>query len=309
MKYRIAIGCLIQWYEADIVEEYFKSLSKAVEVANRNGISVLVELEIGNTPVVEYPASSEVLGQCVDKIKELAEKHLDTQSYRFTEDTFRLNKKTIGQYRFEFNVRNSMISDILVWGESDMLCPSVMFYALDQLGKRITGSKWIATFATCKMWDDSWKALEHPKFSDKAHSDSNQDWWSLNYVMSYEEMEEINKNAEYIVRQMTQRKFNGCGLAFSRDIILGGANIPLAAYFVHEDTGFMRIIDRLYPQVPQYHFDDILLVHNRKHPQKRNYIIEEKGETIGQKRKSNAEYVRHNQRSELNVQNLLLLAI
>ena len=31
MKTKIAIGCLVQWYECDIIEEYVDSLKDAIE--------------------------------------------------------------------------------------------------------------------------------------------------------------------------------------------------------------------------------------------------------------------------------------
>ena len=51
----------------------------------------------------------------------------------------------------------------------------------------------------CKMWDDSWKVLEHPDFTDKPFYDSPDDfdpkehWWSLRYSMSIDEMNKFNQ--------------------------------------------------------------------------------------------------------------------
>jgi hypothetical protein len=56
--------------------------------------------------------------------------------------------------------------------------------------------------------------------------------------------------------------------------------------------------------IPQYHFKNILLVHNRKHKDKRNYILGETGETVGQKRNSNKWYTIANQMCEQNVYNM-----
>ena len=43
MKTRFAIGCLIQWYECDIIKEYVESLKDAIK--NYNG-EVIVDFAI-----------------------------------------------------------------------------------------------------------------------------------------------------------------------------------------------------------------------------------------------------------------------
>jgi hypothetical protein len=171
------------------------------------------------------------------------------------------------------------------------------------------GSKWIATFASCKMWDDTWKLLEHPDFTIHPHSDSPLDWWSVNHTMNYQEMCDINSKAQsYEIKTLTgpNLKFNGCGLVLTSEIIKAGVNVPLAAFFVHEDTAFLELLKRVFPDLVQYHFSNILLVHNRKDPNKRpNYLISgEQGQTVGQRRKSNSRYVKANSLSELNTKNL-----
>ena len=46
------------------------------------------------------------------------------------------------------------------------------------------------------MWDDSWKPIEHNDFTDKLHSDSRDDWWSVNYTTNIEEMNAINDKVD-----------------------------------------------------------------------------------------------------------------
>ena len=74
--------------------------------------------------------------------------------------------------------------------------------------------------------------------------------------------------------QVTQNlKFNGCGLIISSDVIKSGCNIPKSVFFVHEDTAFMNnCLIHFRNQLPQYIIKNILLVHNRKLPNKRMYI-------------------------------------
>ena len=52
-------------------------------------------------------------------------------------------------------------------------------------------------FADRKMWDDSWKQLEHPNFTDKPFVDGDtENWWSLRYNMNLDEMNAINDKVE-----------------------------------------------------------------------------------------------------------------
>jgi len=101
-----------------------------------------------------------------------------------------------------------------------------------------------------------------------------ENWWSLRYNMKQEEMDEINDKVDDLDIQTTNElKFNGCGLVISSEVIRSGVNIPKSVFFVHEDTAFMnRCFSHFQGQLPQYTIKNILLVHNRKLPNKRMYI-------------------------------------
>ena len=87
-------------------------------------------------------------------------------------------------------------------------------------------------------------------------------------------MDKINDKVEDLDIQVTQNlKFNGCGLIISSDVIKSGCNIPRSVFFVHEDTAFMNnCLIHFRNQLPQYIIKNVLLVHNRKLPNKRMYI-------------------------------------
>ena len=93
------------------------------------------------------------------------------------------------------------------------------------------------------MWDDSWKVIEHTDFTDKPFIDGDEEnWWSLRYNMSIDEMNEINDKVESLDVHVThQYKFNGCGLIISSDLIKSGVNIPKSVFFIHEDTNAASI--------------------------------------------------------------------
>jgi hypothetical protein len=91
-------------------------------------------------------------------------------------------------------------------------------------------------------------------------------------------MNKINdKTDELDVQILSPHKFNGCGLVISSEVIKAGVNIPKSVFFVHEDSAFMYMTNKLLGNIPQYVIKNILLVHNRKHPKKRMYIKGEEG--------------------------------
>jgi hypothetical protein len=200
-----------------------------------------------------------------------------------------------------------------MWGESDSLIPKQTFEILDNLHTAaINGDtpKYVGFFSTCKMWDDSWKVLEHPDFTDKPFIDGDtENWWSLRYTMNRKEMDEINDKVEDLDIQVThQYKFNGCGLVISSDVVKSGVNIPKSVFFVHEDTAFMHSLIKTFDgKIPQFIIKNILLVHNRKHPNKRNYVLGEDGidkTNTGALRKAHSWYESANKLCEHNAYNM-----
>lgn len=301
-KTKFAIGCLVQWYELDIISSYTESLQAAIQAYDGE---IIVDVVVSmNQDLEKTSLSEDDFWKLEEKIYDVFKNSLGINNYqiRSTESLY-----TIADYRREFNEKYCDKVDVLIWGESDMLVPMPMFIVLDSIHQLQSNKtpKYIATFAGCKMWDESWKELEHPEFTNFNHSDSKEDWWSLNYDMSLEEMNSFNdKVTELDVRVVQPHKFNGCGLVISSEVIKSGVNIPKAAFFVHEDSAMMIMTQKVLGDIPQYHFKNILMVHNRKHKDKRNYISGETGNTVGQKRNSNKWYTVANQMCEQNIYNM-----
>ena len=158
-----------------------------------------------------------------------------------------------------------------------MLAPKQMFTILDNLHQQTKDKnpKYLGFFSGCKMWDDSWKNLEHPDFTDKPFIEGDtENWWSLRYNMNIDEMNSFNDKVEELdIQVINQYKFNGCGLVISSDVVKSGVNIPKSLFFIHEDTAFMLQLQKMFDgQIPQYIIKNILLVHNRKHTKKRSYV-------------------------------------
>jgi len=230
LKTKFAIGCLVQWFECDIIEEYVDSLKDAM--AEYDG-QVIVDFTVVMNQDLEKCISEEQMNKCIEKIESIC----NFGNVRYTDDLH-----TIADYRKGFNDDYCDQVDVLIWGESDALLPRQMFVILDnlhQMSLKNNNPKYLAFFGTCKMWDDSWKQLEHPEFTDKPFYSEPEDftpdqWWSNRYTMTKTEMNAINtKTDELDVKIMPQHKFNGCGLVISSEVILAGVNIPKSVFFVH----------------------------------------------------------------------------
>jgi len=299
MKTKFAIGCLVQWYECDIIGEYIESLREAMDAYDGQ---VICDFTIVGNQDLEKCVSDKQMDECITKIELIC----NYGNVRYTDDLV-----TISSYRKGFNDDYCEQADVLVWGESDAILPKQMFTILDnlhQMSLQNNNPKYLAFFGTCKMWDKSWKILEHPDFTDKPFVDGvddKDDWWSLRYTMNKDEMNNINNKTEELdVRVLPQHKFNGCGLVISSEIIKAGVNIPKSVFFVHEDTAFMHMTNKVLGNIPQYVIKNILLVHNRKHPLKRMHVKGEEGDTMQAQRESNDWYMKAHSMSEQNCYNL-----
>ena len=298
MKTKFAIGCLVQWFECDIIEEYVDSLKDAI---NAYEGQVILDFTIIGNQDLEKCISEKQMNECINKIESVC----NLGNVRYTDDLH-----TIANYRKGFNDDYCDQVDVLIWGESDALIPQQMFVVLDNLHQQSLqndNTKYLAFFGTCKMWDDSWKQLEHPDFTDKPFIENDYDnWWSLKYTMTKDEMNKINDKTENLdVRVLPQHKFNGCGLVISSEVVKAGVNIPKSVFFVHEDSAFMYMTNKVLGNIPQYVIKNILLVHNRNHPNKRMYVANERKDgTMNEKRRSNDWYVKANKMCEQNYINL-----
>ena len=285
---KFAIGCLVQWYEIELVEEYLQSVKNAVEIID-NKENVIIDLYFNCSQALEKTDKEQItISQIKDKYFEILNK-----LFGYDEDTNSLvgcdynivsviddnveGLYTIANYRRDFNNQYCDKVEVLMWGETDSLIPRQTFQILDSLHDSIKDKtpKYVSFFATCKMWDDSWRPVEHNDFTDKPFVDGDtENWWSLRYNMNIDEMNSFNDEIEKLdVRVINQYKFNGCGLVISSDVVKSGVNIPNSSFFIHEDTAFMLQLQRLFGgEIPQYVIKNVLLVHNRKHNKKRSYV-------------------------------------
>ena len=286
---KFAIGCLVQWYEVELIEEYISSLKSALKVLE-NPINVTIDICWNMSQALEKIDTTKI---SFDELEsKLTSMSSELRNYtKVQEIVYRDDKQpySIADYRRDFNDKYCTEVDVLMWGESDSLIPRQTFQILDNLHSSVKEKtpKYVSFFSTCKMWDESWEVLEDPEFTVKPFIDMDtvdtENWWSLRYNMNIDEMNAFNDKVEELdIRVINQYKFNGCGLVISADVIKSGVNIPKSAFFIHEDTAFMLQLQRLFGgEIPQYVIKNILLVHNRKHTKKRFYVEGEDGVVPG----------------------------
>ena len=326
LKNKFAIGCLVQWYEIEMVGEYLQSVKNAVDkIPNKQNIIIDLYFNCDQTleKVDEKQTSlSDIHKKWNNMLKEIFGYDDEVNDLVGCDYNIKCTSNmrsdyiyTVADYRRNFNDVYCTEVDVLMWGESDALIPRQTFEVLDILHSNVYEQtpKYVGFFATCKMWDKTWELLEHPEFTDKPFVDMStvdtERWWSLRYNMSIDEMNKFNDQVEELdCKQTQQLKFNGCGLVISSDVIKAGVNIPRGCFFIHEDTGFMLLLQQMLgSSIVQYIFKNILLVHNRKHTKKRSYILGEDGINpgdVGPARDRHEWYKKAAEMSEFNTYNL-----
>ena len=307
MKTKFAIGCLVQWYEIEIVQEYIDSLKQSLEHQENNNVIIDFTFNI-NQQLEKIDESVAKLDELVDRFKTMVSplKKLVNRydvKCRINDDFI-----TIADYRRWFLDEYCTEVDVLVQGETDALMPKQTFTVLDMLHQQVKKDtpKYLATFGINKMWDDSWKPLEHVDFTDKPFINDDEDnWWSIRYTMTIDEMNQFNDKVEDLdIVNVKPHKFNGCGFVISSEAVKSGVNIPKGTFFI-DDTALGHMAQKVLPDIPQYHFRNILIVHNRKHSKKRSWILGENNVNyIDDKRKSTDWYTIANEFCKINDANI-----
>ena len=324
LKNKFAIGCLIQWYEIELIPLYLESVKQSLDhIENKENI--IVDLYFNTSQALEKVDETQItIGEIKSKYRKLLYEifNYDEDNLSLVGCDYKINNfidenrdglYTIADYRRKFNDKYCEKVDVLMWGETDALIPGQTFEVLDNLHNSAEDSniyKYVAFFGTCKMWDKSWDSVEHTEFTVKEHrEDLHGDpvpWWDVRYNTTIEEMNKINDKVEDVdIRVLNHPKFNGCGLVISSNLVKAGVNIPRSVFFVHEDTAFQNIFTRLMgDQTVQFVIKNIFLVHNRRHPDKRMYVLGESGETVNRQRMSNDWDAKGNKWCEQNAYNM-----
>lgn len=288
LKNKYAIGTHVMFYEIEMLSEHVDSIiAAATQVENPENIIVKMLFNVSeyfekiNTNEISKFQLIEKFSNQIDRLIELG---ITSDSTIYD----RADPYTMTNFRRDFNYEYCTKADYIIWGETDCLLPKECFLVLDSLKEYTNANnihRFITTFAVRKMWDDSWKVLEHVDFENKTFYDRDNELcytepYSIRYVMSQKEMEEINSKTENLdIRVLHQPKFDGSCLIISSDLIKSGVNIPPGFFGLSaEDTVFMyscmQIMGNSYIQ---FVIKNILKVHNREHTKKRLYALDMNG--------------------------------
>ena len=284
LKNTYIIGCHVMFYEIEMIEEYFKSVRLALEEVE-NPEKVRVDLLLNISEYFEECESETKLKEIEEKFKGLVVSYFAWYG-NFKYDIYSKNDKpyTMANYRRELN-NKGVDYDFTIWGESDCLLPRELFVTLEQISEHAKSNninRYITTFGVRKMWDDSWKVLEHNKFTDAPFYEMSDpkaltEQSSIRYTMSQQEMDNINDEVDQLdVRLISHPKFDGSGLIISRDLLMTGANLPPAVYMNGDDSAFLQsCLLHMGQNYRQFVIKNVLKVHNRNHPKKRLYVKNE----------------------------------
>ena len=174
LQNKFAIGCLVQWYEIEILEEYVQSVRNALDIIDRwHRKNVIVHFTLVTNQQLEKINDEVSMKDIEKRFIDIMKKDAKPQRKCFRYD-IKDSLHTIADYRREFNERFCQEADVLMWGETDSLIPRQTFQILDNLHNNVKDStpKYVSFFGTCKMWDESWKVVEHTDFTDKPHIDN-----------------------------------------------------------------------------------------------------------------------------------------
>jgi len=311
------IGTHVMFYEIDMVGEFIESVLTALEpVENKDNITFDFCFNISQyfeKVDTERVSKESLIKSFEDKVDGMREQGAVVTYQIYDNDDV---PYFIGDYRRDLNYNNCMDYDLIIWGESDCLMPRELFVSLEQVSQYAESqniNKYVATYGVRKMWDDSWKILQHPKFDNSTYHEMHHDTWqddpsSIWYTMNIDEMNAINDGTEEVdLRMIRYPRFDGSGLVISTDLIKNGCNVPHGVWSCGEDTGFQNVTHQIMgPAFVQFIIRNLLKVHNRNHPLKREYVKGEKDmKTNKEKRKSNSKWMSNHETCQYNLDNVL----
>ena len=118
LKNKFAIGCLVQWYEIDLIGEYIESLKQSLyHIDNKENVYVDFVFTVNqDLERIDDTITMEEIGKKFDDM--IVDLKTITSNVR-VEPTDKL--VTVADYRREFNSAWCEVVDVLMWGETDSL--------------------------------------------------------------------------------------------------------------------------------------------------------------------------------------------
>lgn len=285
IKNRYIIGVHVMFYEIEMLSEYIDScIGMLNDIENKNNVTYHFTwndseyFEKIDTSVTSKKLLRDIFDAQVDRLAQLGVRTIIQCKDNFSP------VYNIADYRRDLNYNYCTEFDFILWGETDSLWPRETLSITEQIDEYAIANnvnKYVLFFSERKMWDNGWKVIEHIDFTDVEFIDNSE--WALNNLassksyMTLDQMYEINDRAsELDVRILKDPKFDGSCLVIKSDLIKSGVNIPQSLLCSGEDTSFADMAKLILgDQFVQFIIKNILRVHNRRHPKKRLYILNE----------------------------------
>lgn len=298
LKNKYCIGTHIMFYEIEMLESQTNALIQTIETV-KNPENITIEMFLNCSEYFEqldteytWEFIRDKFYKEVNKLRKLGANVID----KIYENN--IKPYTIGSYRRDLNYNYCEYNDFIIWGETDCLLPKETFSSIELVSNYASQNninRYCLTFGVRRMWDRSWDSIVHNDFMNNTYHEMHEpEKWktdpsSIWYTMNLEEMNQINNKAtELDLKLIDSPRFDGSGLVISSDLIQSGVNIPHATWACGEDTAFQNMAQIIMgPSYRQFVIKNILKVHNRNHPLKREYV---KGEShlTSSKEKRNA---------------------
>lgn len=301
LKNTYVVGTLIQFFEVGMVDEHIHSCIKMLDgIENKENvtfhftISFQEYLEQVDWQKLEDTFKYEFDGWTEEMRNRTLERIFNKKLYEIEKHTgivpiVDFKHKSSDFYNIAHQRRDLCYNwqdkvDVVIWGECDSLFPSQTLEIIDSLHNqaKVTTPKYVANFAGRKNWDKSWDVVTHPMFKGSKFEDNEE--WALNNeaseksYMTQERMEEINNVSfeDINVVSFTEPKADGSCLVISAELLKSNVNIPSSVWLAGEDTAFMDMAKLIMgDNFVQFHVSNILRVHNRRHPKKRQFVLGE----------------------------------
>jgi len=285
LKNKYIVGVHVMFYEIEMLPEYVDACINMMQnVQNKENVTFHFTWNISeyfeniNTSIISIQELNNKFFQQVDRLERIGAK-LIVQKKTNEDEVY-----NIADYRRDLNYNYCAKYEFVLWGETDSFWPKETLSIIEQIDEYAIVNninKYVLFFSERKMWDEGWKVIEHNDFTNIQFIDNND--WALNNLsssksyMTLDQMYKINdKVTELDIRILKEPKFDGSCLVIKSDLIKSGVNIPQSLLCSGEDTSFAEMSKLIMgDQFIQFIVKNILRVHNRRHPKKRLYILNE----------------------------------
>lgn len=255
MKNTVLYQQHIMWYESKMINETLDSLHEALRYSK---LPVELKFCLNSQTYIEQPVQGTAESMFSDFINHPVLDKAEIM-YKTDDEPF----YNIGDWRRE--VYDSTYK-YTVWGESDCLLPKDFFYILSEVNIE---KPHLMSFASRKMWDETWDSVEHLELAKYPRTPQNRFQapkpFNTHDVITQSELDSFNSRYDIEIYENSTVKIDGSLLCLSNGIEF--KFIPDDMHFAREDY-CSEFIFKL-RDIPQYVVKTRLKGHNYNHPLKR----------------------------------------